>query len=368
MSGPGHVMRTGQAEMLSQITDAQLEGRARDADHLAILRSFQLRSIIIAPLFGRGRPLGAITLAAAEPGRRYGQWDLSVVEDLATRAGLALENARLYREAQDHAAVQMRLNAALRAASAQLSDKLQAREEFLAAASHDLKNPIGSIKATVQLLQFRLAGAGQLRREQFQQELASIDAIAARASTQVDELLDVAHVQLGQPLELDRHEVDLVCLVRAVVAECQVRTDRHRLNLDSSETRLIGYWDEKRLARVVSNLLDNAVKYSPEGGTVRVRLCEDAVGSRRFANLIVTDEGIGVPTADIERIFDRFHRGSNVHGRIAGTGVGLASARLIVESHGGKISAINRRGPGAAFTIRLPLDQDEHALVEEQSL
>jgi signal transduction histidine kinase len=136
---------------------------------------------------------------------------------------------------------------------------------------------------------------GPLPPEQLQQGLASIDAIATRASSQVDQLLDVARVQLGRPLELDRREVDLVSVVRTAVADCQMRTDRHRLTLDSSEARLIGYWDEKRLARVVANLLDNAVKYSPQGGTVRVRLFEDAEGSRRFANLTVTDEGIGIP-------------------------------------------------------------------------
>jgi PAS domain S-box-containing protein len=366
-AGPAHVMRTGRAEMWSEITDMQLEAGARDAEHLAMLRSLQLRSIIVAPLIGRGQPLGAITVAAAESARRYGQRDLSVVEDLATRAGLAFDNARLYREAQDQAAVQVRLNGALREAEAQLRDALQTRDEFLAAASHDLKNPIAAIKATTQLLQRRLARAGQLAPEQLQQGLASIDVIATRAGSQVDELLDVARLQLGRPIDLDRREIDLVALVEAAMAECRLRTDRHRLSLETSQARLIGSWDEPRLARVVANLLDNAVKYSPEGGRVGVELSQEEEGSRQVAILIVTDDGVGIPAADIDRIFDRFQRGSNVQGQIAGTGIGLASARHIVESHGGTISAVNRIGRGAAFTIHLPLSVDVPAERAEQS-
>jgi PAS domain S-box-containing protein len=354
-SGTAHVMRSGLAELRPEITDAQLEANARDAEHLAMLRSLRLRSVIIAPLIGRARPLGAITVAVAESGRRYNQQDLSVVEDLATRAGLALDNARLYREAQEQAAIQVQLNAALAEATAQLREALQTRDEFLAAASHDLKNPIASIKAAAQLLQRRLSRRGQVPLEQLHEGLATIDTVATRAASQVDELLDVARLQLGRPLDLDRRAVDLVALVRAAIAECQTRTDRHSLSFDADEAQLVGYWDEPRLARVVVNLMENAVKYSPEGGRVQIDVSREEDGAGCCAILSVSDEGMGIPATELEQIFNRFQRGSNVVGQIAGTGIGLASARHIVESHGGTISAHNRSGRGAAFTVRLPL-------------
>jgi signal transduction histidine kinase len=106
---------------------------------------------------------------------------------------------------------------------------------------------------------------------------------------------------------------------------------------------------------VAANLLSNAIKYSPNGGDVRVRLRseEDEVG--RFAVLEVQDRGLGIPEDDLPRIFERFQRGTNVTGRIAGTGIGLAGAKQIVEQHGGGISVWSREGEGSTFTVRLPV-------------
>jgi PAS domain S-box-containing protein len=359
LAGTRQVVRAGRPRLVATISDARLEAVARDADHLALLRSLQLRSIIVAPLVARGRTLGRIMFVAAESGRRYGPADLAVVEDLVVRASLAVDNARLYREAQEQAATLVGLNVAVHDAMERLRHALETRDEFLASASHDLKNPVASIKAIAQLLQRRLARAGQIQREPLLIDLARIDAVATRASRQIDELLDIARMQMDRPLDLDRRPVDLVALAREVVAEHQQRSRLHRISVEASVPQVIGRWDGRRLARVVGNLLDNAVKYSPDGGAIRVRVTHED-GAPAWAVVSVEDQGVGIPEQELDRIFERFQRGTNVVGHIAGTGIGLASARTIVESHGGTIAATSRPGEGACFTIRLPLaDSDE---------
>jgi signal transduction histidine kinase len=139
--------------------------------------------------------------------------------------------------------------------------------------------------------------------------------------------------------------------VRRVADEQQRATDRHEIRLESAESRIDGTWDEARLERVVTNLIANAVKYSPDGGTVRVSLAHEE-GS---AVLAVQDQGIGIPAADVPRIFDRFFRARNATGRFAGSGIGLGSVLQIVQAHGGRIDVQSREGEGSTFVVRLPL-------------
>ena len=118
---------------------------------------------------------------------------------------------------------------------------------------------------------------------------------------------------------------------------------------------LLGEWDARRLERVLTNLVSNAIKYSPEGGEVTIRIAAevDAEGSR--AVLTVADQGLGIPAADLAKVFERFHRASNIVGRIGGTGIGLASVRQIVTAHGGAACVSSQEGQGATFVVRLPL-------------
>jgi signal transduction histidine kinase len=281
------------------------------------------------------------------------------MEDLATRAGLAVDNVRLFREAQEQAQHQATLNAALREtvderdrALEDLQQALRTRDEFLASASHDLKNPLASIKATAQLLQRRLERFGIDDLDRFRDGLQRVDSIATRAAEQVEELLDLARMQMGRPLDLDSQPLDLVALANDVVIEQQQTTDRHVLRVESAEQRVVGTFDSTRLRRLLTNLVDNAIKYSPEGGPVIVRVQEAAA----YGVLVeVEDRGVGIPAADQGRIFERFQRASNVEGRISGTGIGLASARHIVESHNGHIEVESQEGSGTVFRVRLPL-------------
>jgi signal transduction histidine kinase len=148
-----------------------------------------------------------------------------------------------------------------------------------------------------------------------------------------------------------------VALARAVAERHQQLTTRHAIRLELPESGLVGAWDPTRLDRAVSNLLSNAIKYSPNGGEVRVVLGRESVDGVEWATLAVHDRGIGIPRDDLERIFEPFHRADNVEGRVAGTGIGLSSARQVIEEYGGTLTATSEEGKGSTFTIRLPLDE-----------
>jgi signal transduction histidine kinase len=127
------------------------------------------------------------------------------------------------------------------------------------------------------------------------------------------------------------------------------------LYVSTELSELVGEWDAGRLARVLDNLLDNAVKYSPRGGTVEVAVAREA----DLAVLSVTDRGEGIPAGDLPHIFERFRRGRNVEGRIPGTGIGLAGVQRIVELHAGTIDVASEVGVGTTLTIRLPLNSPD---------
>jgi signal transduction histidine kinase len=129
-------------------------------------------------------------------------------------------------------------------------------------------------------------------------------------------------------------------------------TDDHALRVVTATPELVGDWDRQRLIRVVENLLNNAIKYSPEGGEVIVFVAQDESGD---AVVRVQDRGIGIPAKDLPHIFERFYRAGNAAGRMAGTGIGLAGARQIVERHGGTVTVESEEGVGSVFTLRLPL-------------
>ena len=241
-----------------------------------------------------------------------------------------------------------------------VTDRKQAeslREEFLASISHDLNNPLAGLKATAQLLLRPLRRGEVPDPARLEQGLVSIDRLAARMAGLIDELFDAARLRAGQPLELAPERVDLVALARHCVELYRAATQDHQLRCVSDVPELVGTWDSARLERVLTNLLSNALKYSPGGGDVEVRVAweEDAAGS--WAILSVRDEGIGIPAADLPHVFDRYRRGSNVGG-LAGTGLGLAGVQQIVDQHGGTVAADSIEERGSTVTVRLPIVPD----------
>jgi signal transduction histidine kinase len=238
-------------------------------------------------------------------------------------------------------------------ALARAEDAGRLREEFLASATHDLKNPLTAIKALAQLIKRRAEQGREMEPEWIAEGLSSIDSSATRMLKQINELMDLAHLQTDRPLELNRAPVDLVDLVRATASQ-QHHAARDRIRIEGDDS-LIGEWDRARLERVLDNLIGNAIKYSPNGGDIVLTVCREPSTDGDTAVLSVRDRGLGIPAADLPRVFDRFHRGGNVVGRVAGTGIGLAGVRQIVEQHGGVITVESREGAGSTFTVRLPV-------------
>jgi signal transduction histidine kinase len=269
------------------------------------------------------------------------------IEDLAARFLVAQRIIHLETERLEL----LRTEQALRM---QAEQAVHVRDEVLATVSHDLMAPVTAIKATAQLLQRRIASTS-LPGDKLLEGLERIAHVATQMSGSIEDLLDATQLAMGQSLHLRCEPTDLVTLARQAAEDRQRGTERHSFRVQSTLETLVGQWDAARLRRVLDNLLDNAVKYSPAGGDVTVGLERMEREGQTLAVLLVRDQGVGIPAEDQVRVFERFHRGANV-GRIAGTGIGLAGTREIVEQHGGSIEMQSGEGAGSTFTIRLPLD------------
>jgi PAS domain S-box-containing protein len=229
------------------------------------------------------------------------------------------------------------------------------KDDFLSAAAHDLKTPLTTIKGLAQILSRRAERANTPETNQLADGLNRIDATTTGMSGLINELLDISRIQMGRPLDLIRSETDLVALIRHIVSEQQHTTEQHDVSISVLTPDIKGEWDAVRLERAFTNLVSNAITYSPGGGRVQVTVDLDGSNPAR-AVVRVDDDGLGIPEQDLPFVFERFHRGSNVAGRIPGTGIGLAGAREIVQQHGGQIAVYRREGRGTSFEVMLPLE------------
>lgn len=229
-------------------------------------------------------------------------------------------------------------------------ERQRERQLFLASVAHDLKNPIAVLKASAQLLQRRTARGLPLDAEEVKARLAVIDANASRLARRLDDLSDLSQLEAGIPVDLHVGRVDLVDIARSCVDSARRASVAHNLRLETEQESIVGEWDATRIERVLDNLISNAIKYSPDGGEIDVRLWSDTVDA--YAS--VADHGIGVPIPEQTAVFHYQRRGSNV-GSIAGSGVGLAGAARLVALAGGELSLVPKDGPGATFVVRLPL-------------
>jgi signal transduction histidine kinase len=330
------VLRTGDPVLYPEVTAPLLETIAVDDEHLRLLREMGLSSVMIVPMVVRGVTLGAISFIAAESGRRYREQDLALARELGLLAALAIENARLYRGAQE---------------------AIQLRNDFVLAVTHDLKNPLAAIKMQVQLLSRRLLRGQITEKEALADALLSIDQATTRLAGQVQDLVDIARRDTGAALELTLQPVDLVQLVKQAAGDYQRATDSHQIEVRAGEPAIVGLLDRARMERVLANLLENAIKYSPDGGGITLTLEREQDGTATWAVLAVSDHGVGIPTADLPRVFERFHRAANAGAWAPGSGVGLASVQRIIDQHGGTIAVVSTEGEGSTFTIRLPLSE-----------
>jgi PAS domain S-box-containing protein len=330
--GVSEVVRTGVPQIVSTITDDMILSAARDAEHGGLILELGLGSAAIMPLVARDQVLGAISLARAKTSEPYGPDDLPFLEELARRAAVALDNSRLLRDAQE---------------------AVRLRDDFLAMASHDMRTPLGAILGNLQLAQRKLGRHSHETDGALARNLENAIRTTDKLARLVDELMDVTMMRSGQPLPLAINRIDLVELVTEVAADHQRQTHMHRIWVDG-EGSLVGDWDRTRLERVLDNLIDNAVKYSPNGGEIHVRVHR----SGDQALLSVTDHGIGIPAGEHETVFNAYQRASNTVG-LRGIGLGLAGARQVLRELGGDLTVQSVQGDGSTFTIHLPLEGDD---------
>jgi two-component system sensor histidine kinase ResE len=235
-----------------------------------------------------------------------------------------------------------------------LRDLDRQKDEFLAAISHDLKTPATIIKGNANLLQRALARGDSQGAAAISEGLEVIDESTAQLVRLVDELLDLTRVRMGHELELDVGPADLVKIVRRLATEYQKISPRHTIDVVAGPGRVLGDWDQARIERIVANLISNAVKYSPRGGEITIEVAEETRDNQEWATLVVHDHGIGIPPAELERVFEPYYRGSNIAGTVSGSGIGLAGTRHIVLQHGGDISVTSEVG-NTIFRVCLPL-------------
>jgi signal transduction histidine kinase len=289
------------------------------------------------------RRLPVIILSARAGGEAAVEALVAGANDYLGKPFAAAELAARVRTQVDAARARVEAEAALRH-----------RDEFVAIVVHDLRHPLTAVNWHVQVLQRQVDRGETPTKEGLLELLRIIEMSVRRLSAQIDELHDATRLQAGRALDLQLRSTDLVELVRNVVQQDPQPRDRLRLHFETELAKLTGAWDGARLERVIANLLSNAVKFSPNGDDITVRVARDA----EWVVLSVEDHGLGIPATDLPRIFNRYSRGSNVTGRIGGSGLGLSGAKGIVEQHGGTITVESTEGKGSTFVVRLPLSRE----------
>jgi PAS domain S-box-containing protein len=329
--GLAFVLRTSQPDMMTEIPEELLEAGVRDQEQLRLLRQLGLKSYLCVPLKARNRVLGVMTFVSAESGRRYTADDLAVAEDLAHRATIAIENARLYQEVRE-------------------ADRR--KDEFLAMLSHELRNPLAPICTGLEVL--ALEGRGDRETVQLMQEQVE------HLVRLVDDLLDVSRIIRGR-IELRKEPVELATILRRAIETLRLNFDHQQQSLVVSAPKE-SIWlhaDPVRLVQVVGNVLNNASKYTDRGG--RIELSAERAGGE--AVIRVRDNGVGIEPELLPKVFDLFTQASRSLDRSqGGLGIGLTLVRSLVEMHGGTVSA-HSEGPGrgSEFMIRLPAATAPHS-------
>jgi PAS domain S-box-containing protein len=424
--GPPNVLRTGQSELRTEITEGQVAELAADDLHLSLVRELGVQSYICVPLLARGEILGVISFVVAESGRRYGPDDLALAEELARRAGTAVENSQLYREAEERAQAARVLetvgdgvflmdaegivrlwNHAAEMITGVKRDAIvgrrvaeflpgwervstqtemlplesadgerwvsisgvefdegvvcafhditeeraleQMRQDLVATVSHELRTPLAAIYGSAMTL-----NRDDLKVEPEVKEklLNVIVDESARLTSIVNDLLLASQLDAGR-LEAHIQSCDVRTLAETVVATARTHLPqgvRVELGPIADELPPVAA-DEAQLRQVLDNLLDNAVKYSPAGGDIRLSV-EEAAGAVRFA---VADDGLGIPAVEHGRIFEKFYRlDPDMTGGIGGTGLGLYIARELVRRVNGRIWVEPNNGRGSIFYVEVP--------------
>ncbi len=325
--GPWAALDAGAPQWARHITPAMLVQNAYDQAHLRLMEALQLRSFICIPLVTRGNSIGVLTLLYGGSGRQYSAADVELAHDLGRRAATAVDNARLYQ---------------------QLRAEHRRKDEFLATLAHELRNPLAPIRTGLALLRVpRAAEATDKTLQIMERQLGHMVRL-------IDDLLDLSRVTRGT-VQLERERVDLWSIVGMALEASRPLLDAAGLQLTVRlpEQPVVLEADRTRLAQVLSNLLNNAAKFTGAGGRVELQAAVESTS----VLIRVTDTGLGIPADMLTQIFDMFTQvgGSGTRGQ-GGLGIGLTLVRRLVELHGGQVWAQSPgRRQGSTFVVRLPL-------------
>jgi signal transduction histidine kinase/ActR/RegA family two-component response regulator len=327
VEGPAiRAIRTGQAVVENASSPEKARRSAQSPEHLALLQRFGVRSFMMVPLRSRGRALGLFSTGSFG-GRHYDAHDLALARDVAARAALALDNAILYRNAQE-------------------ANRL--KEDFLATLSHELRTPLNALLGWMHILKMSSIDDATRKRA-----LESIERNARAQSVLINDLLDVSRVISGK-LHLEQAPVDLSSVVLAAIdairPAVRAREIDLKVSLGSVAREVLG--DGDRLQQVMWNLLSNAVKFTPPLGRIEVSVEELATS----VQITVADNGAGIDSAFLPHVFERFRQGDSSTTRMqSGLGLGLAIVRHLVDLHGGSVMvASDGPGKGSSFVVALP--------------
>jgi len=326
--GVDYVLRTGEPSCIFELTDDWLRTAAHDWRHFEMARALGVRSFLSVPLRARSLTIGALTLMSTGGVPSFGESDLHLVQALGERAANAIDNARLHHQAQR---------------------ATQAREETITAVSHDLGSPLGAIIGTADLL-----SRSGITDEERRSLIAGLRRSALWMKRITEDLVDANRIDAGH-FTVEKKSCAIRQLLTEMLELMRPLTDQQNLALlvRFPDQELDLPCERERILRVFSNLVGNAIKFSPEGASITVTASLD--GSEvRFA---VIDSGRGISAEELPHVFDRFWQASRPSR--AGSGLGLAIAQGIVKAHGGRIWAESEPGTGSTFFFTLPVGEGE---------
>lgn len=320
-------IRTGNAQFVPVVTDETIRQGARSPEHLEAMQRLGLKSLMIIPICARGKTLGALSLGYAESGRVYTQSAFEFFQEFCNDLGVILDNGRL---------------------SEEITKRDKAKDLFLASLSHELRNPLAPIKSSLELLKLRETTTD------VREELDNIEYQFDHLTKLLGDLLDVTRFTQAK-IEIVPHTVELRKLVERSLkaSDALLRTSDITLHFTYPSTPLQVWADDTRLEQAFTNLMSNAVKFTPQGGSIWVDLSKE----EEYAIIKIRDNGEGIHPEDLPNIFEIYYQGRDST-NASGLGIGLALVRKIVELHKGFIVATSEgRNKGSEFTVKLPLTE-----------
>ncbi len=347
--------KSGKTFIVTQFTDEDLIAQAHNDEHLQLLRYLNPKSAISIPFKVRNRIIGLFSCVSADSERAFDEEDITLAQIIAQRLAMAIDNSRLYHESRKSLETQKELD--------------YFKDLFMSVASHELRSPLTSIKGYAQLLQHSLlnqikkAPEAQERRQGQTRLVRSLDNIVYqvnRMNDLVNQLLNFSRIQSRQ-LELQYTvNLNLNELLQRVIEQHGLTHKEHIIKAQLPDQPLLGTWDAGQLEQVLDNLINNSIKYSPNGTTIIVGLeinsNPEILGTNQ-AIIWVRDEGYGISKEDQETIFDRFYRIRNrQNAKVEGLGLGLYVSNEIIKQHGGKMWVESEPGKGSTFYLSLPLE------------